>query len=187
MMGVLFKPGGAFPFMKSPAGELHNAHVPLDLLWGSGARELRDRLLEAASPAARFRILEKSLAAQAARPLAHHPAVAFALGEFQGVPQERNIWEVTQHLGLSPRRFIQLFASEVGLTPKVYCRLRRFQHTLHLLHRGRIDLAEAALSAGYYDQSHFIHDFQEFSGLSPTAYLRRKGGHPNHLPLPDER
>jgi hypothetical protein len=50
IMGVHFKPGGAFPFFESPAGELHNARVPLDAVWGRCAAELQERLLETETP-----------------------------------------------------------------------------------------------------------------------------------------
>src|SRR5262249_45272444 len=83
-IGVHFQPGGAFPFLHGAAGELQDAHVPLDALWGSEAAALRDRLREAQTPAAKFRALERALLARADRPLARHPAVAFALREFQG-------------------------------------------------------------------------------------------------------
>jgi len=55
---------------------------------------------------------------------------------------------------------------------------------VRLLHcTSRVDLPEVALDLGYYDQPHFIHEFQEFSGLTPTAYLRSRGQHANHVPL----
>src|SRR5262249_27616302 len=47
IMGVHFKPGGAFPFLKLSADELHNEMVSLDLLWGSAAADLRDQTVEA--------------------------------------------------------------------------------------------------------------------------------------------
>jgi AraC-like DNA-binding protein len=184
ILGVHFKPGGAFPFLKVPAGELHNTHVALETLWGAEAIRLRDRLAEAKTPAARFRILEESLLAQAARPLARHPAVAFALREFRRVPQRRTVAAVTKEVGLSPRRFIAVFAEEVGLTPKLFCRVQRFQELLRrIATEERVDWANVALACGYYDQAHFINDFQAFSGLTPTGYLRERGEHVNHVPL----
>src|SRR5918911_237082 len=61
IMGVHFKPGGAFPFLHMPARGLHNVVVPLGELWGARACELRERLLAAATPAAKFRVLERAL------------------------------------------------------------------------------------------------------------------------------
>ena len=187
VLGVHFKPGGAFPFLKLPLGELHNAHVSLETLWGAPALSLREQLLEAKTPKEKFHILEKCLSAQLSRPLAQHPAVAFALQEFQHVPHMRTIAEVTQQIGFSQRHFIQVFCNEVGLTPKQFCRVQRFQEVLRRLwKKQRLDWVDVALSCGYYDQAHFINDFQAFSGLNPTAYLTQRGErNPNHVPICD--
>ena len=83
VMGVHFKPGGAFPFFKLPASELHNAHVSLQTVWGAAVDDLREQLLEAETLEIRSCILEQALLARLARPLVGHPAVAFALKEFQ--------------------------------------------------------------------------------------------------------
>ena len=184
IMGVAFKPGGALPFLGLPAGVLQDAHVPLDALWGREAGDSRDRLLEAETVEAKFRVLEQELLARLVRPLVRHPAVAFALEEFGSVPQERTISEVTTRTGLSPRRFIQFFSQEVGLTPKLFCRVRRFQEALRLCAgEERIGFGELALACGYFDQAHLIRDFRAFSGLSPTAYLKHRSEHLNHVPL----
>lgn len=184
LVGVHFKPGGAFPFLGLPAGELRDAHASLDELWGARAIELRDRLLEAETPEAKFNILEHALLTQAARLPRRHPAVTFALKEFQDVSRSRTISEVTGQVGLSPRRFIQVFREEVGLTPKLFCRVRRFQEVVRLTQRGQhVEWGDVALACGYFDQAHFIHDFRAFSGLSPTTYLADRGEHLNHVAL----
>lgn len=186
VMGVHFRPGGAFPFFRSPGNELRDTQVSLDALWGSRAAGLRDRLLEAKTAEEKFRILERTLLARAARPLMGHPAVGFALRELQCVPHTRTISEVRRQIGLSPRRFIEAFSEEVGLTPKLFCRIRRFQRVLRAMRSGRrIEWADIALSCGYFDQPHFIHDFRSFSGMNPTAYLAHCGEYANHVPIPD--
>ena len=116
-------------------------------------------------------ILEHTLLSQAVRPLARHTVVAFALREFQGWPHTPPVRKVTRNIGISQRRFIQLFTDHVGLTPKLFCRIRRFQNVLRLVRTGEpFQWADVALASGYYDQSHFIHDFTEFSGFTPKAY-----------------
>ena len=186
VMGVHFKPGGAYPFLRMPASELHNAVVALDDLWGTTAAELRERLLAAATAEAKFHLLEQTLLAQARRPLARHRAVAYALDELQRERHARSISDVTDETGLSARRFIQVFSEEVGLTPKLFCRVRRFQQVLSLIHTAaQINWADVAVRCGYFDQAHFIHDFQAFSGINPTTYLAHKTPHLNHVPLND--
>jgi AraC-like DNA-binding protein len=185
IMGAAFKGGGGFPFFRLPAGELHNSQVSLDLLWGAKAAELRERLLEAQTPDARFRVLERVLFDEAAR-FTHHPAVAFALAEFSRVPQARTISDVTDQIGVSQRRFIQVFSDEVGLTPKLFCRVRRFQEALSVIRREQvIDWAALASDCGYFDQAHFIHDFRAFSGINPTSYAANRGEFLNHVPILD--
>jgi len=183
-VGVHFKAGGAQPFMGVSAGELRDANVPLDALWGTKATELRDRLLEAQTPEVRFGVLKRALLAQVTRPLTHHPAVAFALREFQGMTRTRTVKEVSKRTGLSQRRLIQLFREEVGLTPKLFCRILRFQEVIRLVgSEKRVEWAEVALRCGYFDQAHFAHDFRAFSGTTPTSYLAHRVEHPNHVPL----
>ena len=91
---------------------------------------------------------------------------------------------MTREIGLSPRRFIEVFKDEVGLRPKVFCRVRRFQRVLASIHRQEsVEWADVAVACGYYDQAHFIHDFRAFSGINPTAYLERRGRHRNHVAM----
>jgi len=184
-MGVHFKPGGAFPFFKLPADELCNSHVSLEQLWGAEAVHLREKLLTAGTPPAKFSILEQFLVAQAARPLRQHPAIAFALQAFQAEGGAETVGEMAAQTGFSSRRFSQLFSQQVGLTPKLFGRICRFQQVLSLLYAGPAspDWSVIALNCGYFDQAHFIHDFQAFAGLTPTHYLAKRIEHLNHVPL----
>lgn len=185
VLGVHFRPGGAFPFLKLPAGELHNQHVDLSQFWGrQRVSELRERVLAASSPEAKLRVLERALLEAARGAFDRHPAVAYALGVFHGAPAGSSIREVTERTGFSARRFIDLFEKEVGLTPKLFCRVQRFQRVLKTIALGgAIDWVDLALTCGYYDQAHFIHDFREFSGINPSTYLAAHTPHLNHVPL----
>jgi AraC-like DNA-binding protein len=182
IMGVHFKPGGAFPFFRLPMDELVNTHVPLDALWGGKAEELRHRLLDAEAPAEKFLRLERSLLAALARPEARHGAVGRALAHVQRSSPAPRIADLAEDSGLSQRRFSRLFSDEVGLTPKAFCRVLRFQQALQIIDGAdAVDWADLAGACGYYDQAHFIHDFQGFCGFSPTAYLTRRAEHMNHV------
>jgi AraC-like DNA-binding protein len=186
VLGVCFKPGGAFPFLRMPAGELRDTTVSLDTLWGAGAIDLRDQLLEAPTHQDRFEILERVLLAELNRGFDRHAAVGFALRRFTALPNVATVAGVTGQIGLSPKRFIQIFRDETGFTPKVFCRIRRFQQALGLLESRRsVEWANVALDCGYFDQAHFIHDFRAFSGINPTSYLAHRTEYRNHVPLVD--
>jgi AraC-like DNA-binding protein len=186
LLGVHFKPGGTVPFLKCAADEVQDSVVALADVQGSGAARLHERAREAKTPYDRIRLVEQYLLKGAVRPLKRHPAVAVALGAFGETPSPASIAEITQRSGLCHRRFIELFRQEVGLTPKLYCRVQRFQQVIRFLStRDEVDWSELALDCGYYDQAHFINDFKEFSGISPTAYLQKRTQHMNHVPLDD--
>jgi AraC-like DNA-binding protein len=185
MVGVLFRPGGAFPFLGVPAGELADAHVELEALWGRPAVELRERLCAAATSLGRFRLMEQALASRLNDPPDRHGAVPVALDAFEQTGTGVRIRDVARRVGLSQRRFIQVFAAEVGLTPKLYGRVRRFQRALALV-RGvpAPDWARVAAACEYFDQSHLIRDFRAFSGLTPEAYLRQRSEYAVHSHVP---
>jgi AraC-like DNA-binding protein len=184
VMGAEFHPAGAVPFLGMPAGEVEGMHVPLDDLWRRCGRQLRERVLEAPTADARLRILEQVLAERVARVPEGHPAVLYALDEFGRGPRVRTIAEVTGRVGMSARRFIERFRNEVGMTPKRFCRVRRFQQALRLIGAGkRVEWTDVALDCGYFDQPHFIHDFRAFAGMSPTEYAARRGPYQNHVAI----
>jgi AraC-like DNA-binding protein len=183
-VGALFKPAGASAFFRLPACELQDTDVPLDTLWGPQAGHLREQLLEAETSEAKFQVLEGALLNSIVEPLdPPHPAVRFAVGNFRRRPNQA-ISNVTNQIGLSERRFIQVFAQQVGLTPKLFCRVQRFQKVLrHVARSETIDWTQIALSCGYFDQSHFIHDFRAFSGINPSTYIANKTPFQNHVVL----
>ena len=181
VMGVVFRPGGLPAFFGVPAHEASDRDVPLDALWGAQACGLRERILEAPQPMAKLDALEQALA-ERWRPRAAHEAVRFALSEIAAFPCESKVAAITASVGLSPKRFIEHFKGAVGVTPKQYCRIRRFQQVLAAAEQGiRVEWTQIAVDCGYFDQSHFIHDFRRFSGLTPTAYEARRTQFRNHV------
>jgi AraC-like DNA-binding protein len=186
-VGVRFKAGGTTPFLPASASELLNTHVALHDLWGASALELEERLFETPAPAAQARLLAQALLAHLFRPLERHPAVEYALHAFEQTPHGRTVAQVADVTGLSQRYFRSLFHAEVGLSPKQFCRIRRFMSVLPHIRKGTgVDWADLALASGYYDQAHLINEFRDLAGMSPTAYVRDR--HPlflTYVPLPE--
>jgi AraC-like DNA-binding protein len=175
VIAVHFRPGGGFPFFGVPSCELRDRSVTLDLVWGASAANVRDRLRESETPEQRFRILEQTLLDRARGRFDRHPGVHYALALFDRSNGARPVGDVVQRIGISPRRFVDVFRSEVGLSPKLFCRIRRFNEALRRIEQlTDVDWVDVALSCGYFDQAHFNHDFRAFSGLTPSSYLRHR-------------
>ncbi|PYN82834.1 MAG: AraC family transcriptional regulator [Candidatus Rokuibacteriota bacterium] len=191
LLGVHFRPGGAFPFFGLPMSELVDTHVELETLWGRTGGELRERLRNATRPIDKFRVLEAMLVTRLRRLSIQGDVVQYALDALSR-SGATTVHDVTQRVGLSHRRFIQVFKAQVGLTPKLFYRVQRFQRILaHVRRVPALEWSHLAVDCGFFDQSHLIRDFVEFSGFSPAEFaghlqeLERRGVHlkRHHLPL----
>ena len=181
--GVHFKPGGAFPFFRVPPAEMADQSIALESLWGNASGWLRERVVEAKSPEGKLHMLECCSLEQLAKPLERHPAVNFALQRLSAAYPPGISW-IVDRVGYSQRHFIELFCDEVGLTPKLFSRVSRFQQVIRAAHtQQETNWVQVALDCGYYDQAHFVHDFQSFAGITPSEYLARKTPHVNHVPM----
>ena len=186
LLGVHFKLGGAFPFLRFPLGELQNAGISLGDLWGKeDAERLVCSLHEARTGEMKFRILEQWLRRLGGDRLEKHPAVTFAMRLFCTGPHG-SVADIADKTGYSQRHFIDLFRNEVGLTPKRFQRLYRFRKVIESVQRRNVvDWIDIGLTLGYFDQAHLIHDFREFSDLTPEQYLSRRTPFINHVRLAD--
>jgi AraC-like DNA-binding protein len=181
VMAIHFRPGGAFPFLGMPLGDLQGVHVGIDDVWGRDGRRLQERLIAAPSAGERFGLLEEFLLSRAPAPPRRHPAVAAAMAAVEANPSVR-MADVRRLVGLPTKRLIGLFRAEVGLSPKEYARVRRLQAALRHLRTGAGG-AEIAAGIGYFDQSHFVREFRSFTGMTPTQYRRQPILLPSHVPV----
>ena len=183
MLGVQFKPGGAFAFFGGSAREFEDVHVSLEDIWGRDAERLHQRLVQAPTPDDKIAILFRELM-QRFSEQTHHPAVEVALRRFGNCPHRVSVTTVAREAEVSPKKLIRLFTEEVGMTPKAYLRVSRFQQVLARVHGApSVDWMEIVERHGYYDQPHFIREFKEFSGFTPTEYFRLRGPQIQHVPL----
>lgn len=187
MMGAHFYPGGAASILNMPVEEFQGRDLSLNDCWGAAACELREALAIAKKPEARLAILEHALLRQFRPERRLHRVVQAALPRMEQTDSPTKLGALANELGMSSRHFIGIFRAQVGMTPKAFGRIRRFQASLRRIHgKQEIDWVSTALECGYYDQSHFIRDFRQFSGITPGAYERLQGRHMNHVQLPEQ-
>ena len=148
----------------------------MDQIWSGYTDHLRGRMLEASSPEARLQILEDCLAAllmtrRTPRAWEPHPAVKFALEQFEQDSSQFSIADIARRTGWSEPRLSQVFRERVGFPPKVWCRLQRLHRAVRQLRAGvEVPWAELAVECGFYDQAHLANEFRSFSGIDLTTY-----------------
>lgn len=192
LIGIVFQPDGLPLFVRDRADLFSNRGIDLEEVWGAPVRALRDRLRDLPDPAERLHCFEHFLAHSFAarllqpRPL-HHCAVTYAIRRFAHAPSVVSVRDVARSTGWSERRFSQVFREQVGLSPKVWCRVRRFQRAVKELHAGvDVPWAKLALDCGFYDQSHFANEFRAFSGVDVTTYSANRTRWANHIAVNPE-
>ncbi|HET6805007.1 MAG TPA: helix-turn-helix domain-containing protein [Frateuria sp.] len=183
VMGVVFRPGGAGALTGEDMAAIAERDVDLAGLFGGHAGALRQRLLETAEAGERLMLLERWLHERLRMPRLE-ACVAHALAWLERTPQAARIGSLLRESGVSERRLARLFRRQVGYGPKQYARLLRFRAVVTRVYgQPQVDWAGVAADGGYCDQAHLAHEFRRFAGITPSAFMARRGPYPNHLPL----
>jgi AraC-like DNA-binding protein len=203
-VGAQLRPGAAPVLLGVPASELAEQHRSLDETWGSAAHRVREQLsnlevrrsLVAHAPfdhvwaclRARVDVFESALLDQLRRNRLHTHG-DWLRCVLTGLEAGAPLSQLVSHSDISHRAFVTRFRSLVGLPPKVYSRLRRFQRVVNTLGNTpladkSVSLAQVAVDLGFADQAHLTREFRTFAGLSPAAYRRFAPVSVNHVRLP---
>jgi AraC-like DNA-binding protein len=173
--GVHFKPAGVYPFLRLPLSELHNQVVPVDAIWGPFAAELRERLYAAPNIEAGFVVLEQHLLARLADPVHGLDVVQYAIAQTARQRGALSIRALSDNIGISQNHLGTQFKRLVGVPPKELARFYRFAHVIFSIDPSRdVDWGRIARQSGFYDLSHLNKDFVDFTGHSPSDYLRMR-------------
>lgn len=165
-----FTPLGAYRFFGFPMHEIANRMVALDDIGDTSIDELRRRLGEVGDWAARLRLAEDFVRARLARAAPAGAAMSFAVEAILRGQGRVRIGDVARRLDWSRKHLNQRFREEVGIGPKAFARMVRFNRALTLARAGSDDgWAGIAFDCGYADQAHLVREFRAFAGATPTA------------------
>jgi len=168
-LAVRFYPGVAPAILGVPGNELTDRVVRLEDIWGSHGERLRQRLLSATTVDEMLTLLQS-----AAQPQPHRGdepsstrVVRCAVDALTRSAAPLRMTQLAVELRVTPRHLRRVFTSAVGLGPKQFARVIRFQRAFRAVRRNH-DWARVALDAGYYDQAHMIRDFRALAGATPS-------------------
>ena len=179
-VGVFFRPARAAPFLGVAISDLTDLTVAIDDVWGTAASRLPSELCEL-DEAARLDRLESLLYARLRR--CRLPTPAFDVERLAASVLRRRgqvtVNAMARAAGVSRQYLTREFRERIGIGPKLYSRLARFQSGLtYAGARERVDWARVAFDMGYADQSHLIAEFRRFSGMTPHMLASREWFHP---------
>jgi len=170
-----------------PLSDLADLTADLEGLLGRAAAELAERCHDAGSGRERVRrvvawLERRLLCTTATRTV--DAAASWVAARIAGSGGNAVIRTLRAKAGLTGARLSSVFRQQVGVTPKRYARIVRFDRALALLSRPGASLTRVALDAGYYDQPHMNAEFRELAGLTPRQFLTARR-FPNSLSLPE--
>ncbi|MBY0425048.1 MAG: AraC family transcriptional regulator [Cytophagales bacterium] len=170
---IFFKEGGAAQFFKQPIHELFRESISLDhFLLRSELLQLEDKLQETKSDLVRIKAVESFLIRQMKNKEPDQLVLA-ALALIHKNNGNIRIKELTEKLHISQSPLEKRFREVVGTSPKKFSSIVRMKYTLKL-YNSTLSLTELGYEAGYYDQSHFIKEFKNFTGETPESFFAPK-------------
>ena len=174
-IGVYFEPHVLKSVFGFHANELTDTCIDIGEMATRQGFALTDQLTEAVTGSEQARILSEYLTLQLRRNEdKKHDAMAHVVAQINQSKGLIPIKELYRQSGMSERNFERKFQQSVGLSPKLYTRICRFQASLHQLRNNDFQkLSDIAFEQEYADQSHFIRAFKEFAGFSPNQFQKR--------------
>ncbi len=171
IFGVYLYPHTIPLLFNLPAKELTNQMPGLDDLLKNEGKELEEKIASAVSNIERVKItgqfIERKLSMNYKNPLPVFDSIQSIIKN-KGIVKVNNL---AKEYFLSERQFERQFQQFSGFNPKLFSRIIRFQSAMGQYGNVNKSLTDIAFECGYYDQSHFIHDFKEFSGHHPKHYF----------------
>ena len=188
MLVVQFKAHGAFPFFHFPIEQLNEQVVAAETVLDQSILQLRNQLVGNSTSMDKFALVENWLQSRFQVKKVPPATLLTTIQQLQQEPAT-NFQQVIEAYPNTPKHLITQFKKYVGLTPKYYQRILRFQEILQKIqHKEKITWTTIAYSCGYADQSHFIKEFKHFSGFNPKEFIQQDLNQeaPNFFPLDRE-
>jgi methylphosphotriester-DNA--protein-cysteine methyltransferase len=171
---VILKPHGLRTLLGVDASQFTNRIVSLgDFL----DEELNCQMVEAESAQERVALMTDFLLAQKGRERSRDALVEESLRVIRENVHSIRVKQLLEHLSISESQFEKRFTRSVGVSPQFYIRVKRFNEATKVMKARRFErLTDVAHALNFYDQSHFIRDIKEFSGLTPKILSQKQGG-----------
>lgn len=171
MIAARFHPDGFTPLASIPLVDMENRAVDLVELFGEEGRQLEQAVLAVEENDQRIQLIEAFLLSRLQRSEVVDQAVKSCVEILLREDGQLKIEDLAIQLHTQRRQLERKFKTAIGLSPKQLSKIIRLQSTLKQMYEQEgLNLTEFAYQNGYFDQSHFIKDFKEFTGTNPKQF-----------------
>lgn len=172
IFSVRFRPHGLRPFVSFAVDEATDSMLPITELWGDAGDVLAQQVVSAGSTEERIRLVEDFFENRCNPSVDKNDTVHQCVERIEKSMGTISIDRLAADLCVGRRHLERKFSEHVGLGPKLFARIIRFNYVLHLIEdKAENSFAHLAQEGGFYDQAHFIKDFKDFTGLNPGSYF----------------
>lgn len=172
MVGIVFKPTGLYHYLKIPMYGLTGERIPLLDIFPEETPIIENEIIKASSTSERLKVLLSFLESLHQHGAFATEQITLASNKILDLNGDISVNDLLENVFMSRRQFERKFLNEVGVSPKMYAKIRRFGYTCRFLAgKRKVNLTEVLYKGGYYDQSHFIKDFKYFAGRTPKFYV----------------
>ena len=172
MILIVFRPHGVKSFFNFPITELLNENLSLQDLINNETNELEDKLFNSPNNRQRITHLENFLIKR----LIHNnefERVEHAIKIIENSKGQIMAQDIAHEICLGIKQFERTFSKYVGVNPKKYASIVRFQNVIQMNRKHKNStMFQLAFDNGYYDQPHFVHDFKSLTGLTPKTFFK---------------
>lgn len=169
MIVAVFYPHTIGLFIDTPPSAFYNQEISGYDIENRQLSQLADQIFDCSDSELAIQLMEQWLTARI-KPSLNLKRIGAALSTMLFNPSTQ-VGRLAEIACLGKKQFMRVFRECVGMNPKEYGRIVRFQHALRMMQLGSRDYADIAYATGYSDQSHFIHEFRQFSGLTPIRLV----------------
>lgn len=171
VLGFYLYPHAFAQLFRLPANEFTNQSVDIKTLCGKEGEILEEKIMLATNNDQRLKLVTDFLEVRLKNVKTEFINICASIKTISNSYQAVSVNALASKNFLSVRQFERRFREFSGFNPKLFLRITRFNSLLNKPFQNKT-LTEIAFDFGYYDQSHFIHDFQKFSGSNPKEYFK---------------
>lgn len=172
--GIRFYPGGINAFIKEKADLFTDKIELIDNIHEKSFMDLGERLSQITNIYKKIDYTNQYLISRLVDSIPYEDKFQSILFNIYKIKGKILVKDIAQYEVISEKQVSRIIKNRIGVGAKEFINIIRFQNVLKTMNSNKLErIIDIAIDAGYYDQSHFIHDFYNYSGMTPLEFIKK--------------